>query len=149
MKIATRTRPSTRCWTKLFSMLPAVNVAITSGRMKNRPIPSTAVMPSISATPPLPSSTPSSSAWRLAERISQRVPDDELLVQDHQAPDERPLRGGMAVDGAGVEALVLEHDPAVGMAKSDREAVAAAHHDALDERLAAVVEAGHALKSTG
>ena len=55
-------------------MLPAVNVAITSGRMKNRPIPRTAVMPSISAMPLLPISMPSSSAWRPAERTSQRVP---------------------------------------------------------------------------
>ena len=31
-------------------------------------------MPSISAMPPLPISTPSSSAWRPALRISQRVP---------------------------------------------------------------------------
>ena len=38
------------------------------------PMPTTAVMPSISATLPLPSSTPSSSAWRPADRISQRVP---------------------------------------------------------------------------
>ena len=42
MKIATRTRPSTKCWTKSFSMLPAVNVAMTSGRMKNSPMPRTA-----------------------------------------------------------------------------------------------------------
>ena len=74
MKIAIRTSPSTKCWTKSFSMLPAVTLAISSGRMKNRPIPRTAVMPSMRATLPLPISTPSSSAWRPAERISQRVP---------------------------------------------------------------------------
>ncbi len=68
---------------------------------------------------------------------------DEGLVQDHQATHERPLRGPVAVDGAGVEPLVLIDDPAVGVAQGDRDGVATAHHDAFDERLTAVVEAGH------
>ena len=38
---------------------------------------------------------------------------------------------------------MLVDDAAVGMAQGDRDGVAAAHHDALDERLTAVVEAGH------
>ena len=42
-----------------------------------------------------------------------------------------------------------EHDAAVGMAERDGDRVAAAHHHALDERLAAVVEAGHGASLPG
>ena len=142
MKITTRTRPSTRCWTMSFSMLPAVNVATTSGRMKNSPMPRTAVMPSISATPPLPISTPSSSAWRPALRTSQLGAHDEGLVEHDEPAHERPLGGGLAAEAA-LELLRGVDDPAVGMTEGDGDGIAAAHHDAFDERLAAIGEAGH------
>ncbi len=74
MKITIRVRPSTKCCQKSFSMEPAVRVATSRGRMKKSPMPRTAVMPSMRATLPLPISTPSSSAWMPALRISHRVP---------------------------------------------------------------------------
>ena len=74
--------------------------------------------------------------------------DDEGLVQDNEAPDERQLRPAAAVE-AGVEALGSPHDLAVRMAEGDGDGVAAAHEDTLDEGLSAVGESGHARKSTG
>ena len=44
----------------------------------------------------------------------------------------------------GVEALGREDDPAVRVAQGDRDRVATAHQDALDEGLAAVGVGGHA-----
>ena len=142
MKMTTRTSPSTRCWTMSFSMLPAVNVATTSGRMKNSPMPRTAVIPSISATPPLPISTPSSSAWRPALRTSHLVPIDEGLVEHDEPAHERPLGRGLAAEAA-LELFRGIDDPAVGMTEGDGDGIAAAHHDAFDQRLAAIGEAGH------
>ena len=112
------------------------------------PMPTTAVMPSISATLPLPSSTPSSSAWRPADRISQRVPTISVSYRT-TSPRTNGARGQAVAVEPGVEALGREHDPAVGVAQRDGDRVAAAHHDALDERLAAVVEAGHAASLPG
>ena len=106
------------------------------------PMPTTAVMPSISATLPLPSSTPSSSAWRPADRTSQRVPTISVSYSTTSPRTNGAARHAVAVE-PGVEALGREHDAAVGVAERDGDGVAAAHHDALDERLAAVVEAGH------
>ena len=71
------------------------------------------------------------------------MPDDERLVQDDEAADERPLRDQRVPWNAGFEALRGDDDPAVGMAQGDGDRVAAAHQDALDEGLAAVGEAGH------
>ena len=100
-------------------------------------------MPSIRATLPLPISTPSSSAWRPALRMSQRVPTTSVSYRTTRPRTNGHLAGAVAVDRADVEALVLEDDAAVGVAQGDRDGVATAHHDALDERLTAVVEAGH------
>ena len=74
--------------------------------------------------------------------------DDQGLVQDDEPAHERGPREPVAVE-AGIEALGREHDPAVGVAERDGDRVAAAHHDALDQRLAAVVEAGHAASLPG
>ncbi len=74
MNSATRIRPSTVCWSSPDSWLPTVSVATRSGSRKNRPMPRTAVMPSMSAMLPRPISTPSSSACSPADRMSQRVP---------------------------------------------------------------------------
>ena len=49
----------------------------------------------------------------------------------------------------GVEPFGREDDPAVGVAQRDGERIAAPHHDALDERLAAVRETRHGRQSTG
>ena len=62
------------CWIQSCSTVPVVNVAMNRGSRKNTPTPSTSVRPSMSATEPLPSSTPSALAWMFALRISQRVP---------------------------------------------------------------------------
>jgi hypothetical protein len=51
-----------------------VTLAMNRGSRKNTPMPATRVSVSIRAIEPLPSSTPSSAAWRLALRTSQRVP---------------------------------------------------------------------------
>ncbi len=51
-----------------------VTLAMNSGSRKKKPMPKTAVRPSISATDHLPSSRPSPLACRFALRISQRVP---------------------------------------------------------------------------
>ena len=69
--------------------------------------------------------------------------DDEGLVQDDEAADERPLGVALAVDAA-VEALGGGDDPAVGVAQRDGDRVAAAHEDALHEGLAAVGVVGTA-----
>ena len=55
-------------------MLAVVTLAMSSGRRKKMPIPSAAVIRSMIATEPLPSSMPSSSPWTFALRMSQRVP---------------------------------------------------------------------------
>ena len=112
------------------------------------PMPATSVMTSISATEPLPSSTPSSSAWTLALRTSQRVPTISVSYRTTRPRTNGSFDQRLAVE-AGVEALGGPDDAAVGVAQGDRDRVAAAHEDALDERLAAVGEAGHARKSTG
>ena len=101
------------------------------------PIPATSVTRSMIATEPLPSSTPSSSRLDVRAADEPAGPDDERLVQDDQAADERPLRPAGAVE-AGVEALGGEDDLAVRVAQGDRDRVATAHQDALDEGLAAV-----------
>ena len=99
-------------------------------------------MPSISATGPLPSSTPSSSAWTLALRTSQRVPTTSVSYRT-----TRPRRTG-SFDAAGpveaaVEWLVGPDDASVRRAECDRDRVATAHEHALDERLTAIGEPGH------
>ena len=91
---------------------------------------------------PLPSSTPSSSAWTLALRTSQRVPTTSVSYRTTRPRIERPLRPARPVE-AGVEAFGGVDDPAVGMAQGDRDRVATAHQDALDEGLAAVGVGGH------
>ena len=148
MKIATRIRPSTRCWTQLCSALPTVSVATASGRMKNRPMPTIAVMLEHQDDAAL------AELDAVVLRLEPGGPDepagadDERLVQHDEAADERPARDAVAVE-AGVEPLGREDDAAVGVAERDGDGVATAHHDALDERLAAVVEAGHGPKSSG
>ena len=92
---------------------------------------------------PLPSSTPSSCSLDVRAAHEPAGADDERLVQDDEAADERHLRPARAVE-AGVEAFRGVHDVAVGMAQGDRDRVATAHQDALDEGLAAVGVAGHA-----
>ncbi len=72
--MATRTSPSTRCWTTPLSIWLVANVAITSGSRKKIPIPAARVTPSIRAIALRPSSTPSSDAASDADRTSQRVP---------------------------------------------------------------------------
>ena len=99
--------------------------------------------PSIRATEPLPSSTPSSSAWTLALRTSQRVPTTSVSYRTTRPRIERPLRPARAVE-AGVEALGGVDDLAVRVAQGDGDRIATAHQDALDEGLAAVGVAGHA-----
>ena len=68
--------------------------------------------------------------------------DDERLVEHHDAPEERRAREPVAVQDA-VERLLGAEDLAVGPAHGDADGVAAAHQDALHERLAAVSEARH------
>ena len=91
---------------------------------------------SMIATEPLPSSTPSSSAWTLALRISQRVPTTRVSYRT-----TRPRTNGhlarVAVD-AGIEAFGGEDDPAVRVTEGDGDRVAAAHQVGLDEGLATV-----------
>ena len=103
---------------------------------------------SIRTIEPLPSSTPSSSAWTLALRTSQRVPTTSVSYRTTRPRIERPLRPARPVE-AGVEPLRGAHDVAVGMAQGDRDRVAAAHQDALDQGLAAVGVGGHVGQSTG
>ena len=57
-----------------LSMFEVVTEAMNRGRRKKIPTPAARVRPSISTMEPLPSSTPSSSAWTFALRTSQRVP---------------------------------------------------------------------------
>ncbi len=57
-----------------FWTFAVVTLAMNSGSRKKTPTPATSVRVSIRAIEPLPSSTPSSAAWRLALRTSQRVP---------------------------------------------------------------------------
>ena len=142
MKIPTRIRPSTRCWTQLCSMLPTVSVATASGRMKNRPMPRIAVMPSIRIDAALAELDALVLGLEPGGPDEPAGADDERLVEHDEAAHERPARHAVAVE-AGVEPLGGEDDAAVGVAERDGDGVAAAHHDALDERLAAVVEAGH------
>ena len=68
--------------------------------------------------------------------------DEQGLVQDDEAADERDLRPARAVE-ARVEPLGGEDDPAVGVAEGDGDRIAAAHQDALDQGLAAVRVAWH------
>ena len=106
------------------------------------------VSASMRAIEPLPSSTPSSCGLDVRAADEPARADDERLVQDDEAADERPLRPARAVE-AGVEALGGEDDVAVRVAQRDRDRVATAHQDALDEGLAAVGVGGHRGKSTG
>src|SRR4029079_15358015 len=69
-------------------------------------------------------------------------PDEQRLVHDDEAPEERQLRPAGSVDAA-VEALGRVHDPAVGVAEGNRDRVTAAHQDAFDQRLAPVGVARH------
>ena len=86
-------------------------------QQEEQPTPIARVMPSISATEPLPSSTPSPLAWMLALRISQLGPDDEGLVQDDQAANERAFASASRADR--VERLGGPDDVALGMAEGD------------------------------
>ena len=69
--------------------------------------------------------------------------DDERLVQDDQAAHERPLRDARGVH-ARIEALGGGDDASVRVAQRDRDRVATAHEDALEEGLASVGEQGAA-----
>ena len=73
---------------------------------------------------------------------------DERLVQDDEAAHERG-RGEPPAMRPGVQRLRCPDDAPVRVAEGDRDRVASAHEDALDERLSAVVEPCHAGKSTG
>ena len=102
----------------------------------------------MSAIEPLPSSTPSSSAWTPALRTSQRVPTISVSYRTTRPRRNGSFEPARAVE-AGVEALRGVEDPAVGVAEGDGDRVAAAHQDAFDQRLAAVGVARHGGKSTG
>ncbi len=111
-------------------------------------MPATSVSPSMSATEPLPSSTPSSSAWTFALRTSQRVPTTSVSYRTTRPRTNGHFDQRRAVE-ARVEPLGREDDPAVGVAEGDGDRVATAHEDALDEGLAAVGVPGHGGQSTG
>src|SRR3972149_6156483 len=101
MKIATRTRPSTRCWMNPCSMFAVLTLAMKSGSRKNTPIPRSAVMPSIRAIDPRPSSAPSSSAWMFALRMSQRVPTTSVSYRTISPPGRGAPPAGVGGGGEG------------------------------------------------
>ena len=138
MKIATRTRPSTRCWTSPLSTLAVVTLAMNSGSRKKMPIPATQRERRASARrspcrarrrPPRPGRSrcgPASACRRRASRTGRRGRGRTAIFDQRGAVE------------AGIEALGREDDPAVRVAQGDRDRVATAHQDALDERLTAV-----------
>ena len=75
--------------------------------------------------------------------MSQRVPTTSVSYRTTRPRTNGHLAARCPCTVPEIEALVLVDDPAVGVAEGDRDGVAAAHHDAFDERLAAIVEAGH------
>jgi hypothetical protein len=75
-------------------------------------------------------------------------PDDERFVQDDQAANQRPFRPRRPVE-ARIEPLGGKDDPAVRVAHRDRDRIATAHEDALDQGLTAVGVLGHGSQSTG
>ena len=97
---------------------------------------------------PLPSSTPSSSAWR---------PADADRASACRRSGSRTGRRGRARTAASARRLPWKPESRRSVAKTMRPSgwrsatamrVAAAHQDAFDQGLAAVVVAGHAAKST-
>src|SRR4029078_12802807 len=66
----------------------------------------------------------------------------EGLVEHDEPAHERPLGRRVSAETA-LELFRGIDDPAVGMTEGDGDGIAAAHHDAFDQRLAAIGEAGH------
>ena len=142
MKIATRTSPSTRCWTNPLSMLLVVSVAMISGSRKKTPIPATRVRSSIRATAPRPSSTPSSDAASDADRTSQRVPTTSVSYRTTSPRTSGSFAQRLPWKPESRRS-VCPHDAALGAAEGDGDRIATAHQDALDEGLSAVGVARH------
>ena len=117
-------------------------LATNSGNRKNTPTPATSVRPSMSAIEPLPSSTPYSSAWTFALRISQRVPTTSVSYRttSPRTNGQRETREPCTPES---RRSVAYDDAAVRVAEGDRDRVAPAHEHALDEGLAPVRESGH------
>ena len=134
-----------------WALLAAAD-AMNSGSRKNTPMPATRVRTSIRATAP---ATELDALLRTrpameALRTSQRVPDDQRLVQHDEAADPGQARPAAAVE-ARVEALLGPHDLATRRSERHGDRIAAAHQDALDQGLTAVGEPGlgHGAQSTG
>ena len=106
------------------------------------PTPATSVSPSISATEPLPSSTPSSCGLDVGAADQPAGADDERLVQDDETADERRTSTS-GCRGSPNRAARWPRRCGRRDGGGHRDRVAAAHEDTLDQGLAAVGEAGH------
>ena len=134
-------RPSTRCWTRPFSTFGGGDARRrTAAAGRRSPIAGDEREPEHQDDRALAELDAVLLGLDVGAADEPARADDERLVQDDEAADERPLRPARAVE-ARVEALGGVDDVAVRMAQGDGDRVAAAHQDALDQGLAAVGEA--------
>src|SRR6187402_723850 len=147
MKMTTRTRPSTRCWTMSFDVAGRER-GHDERQDEEQPDPEDGGDPEHERDAAL------ADLDALVLGLEARAADEPLgahhegLVEHDEPAHERPLGRGLAAEAA-LELFGGVDDAAVGVTEGDGDGIAAAHHDALDERLAAIGEAGHARSLPG